>query len=61
MVPPSTKKPKVFTVTLTDEEHARMMALAQADGRSAANWVRNAINTSFEARGLSLKKKPQKK
>lgn len=46
----SRSKPKSFTFTLPEETHRRLMELAEAENRSAANWLVTVIDTTYEAR-----------
>ena len=39
-----------FTMVMTQDERDRLEALAEADHRSAADWVRVAILSAYEAR-----------
>jgi hypothetical protein len=42
-MPVTEKKPRQFSFILTDAEHRMLNDLAEADGRSAANWLRMVI------------------
>ncbi len=46
MAPTSKHKERSFTFTLSEEELARLHAIARAEGRPAANWLRHMINTA---------------
>ena len=47
MSPRTRAKPRVVTVTMSDEEHATLTALAEGTERSAAGWTRDAIVVTY--------------
>jgi hypothetical protein len=56
-MPVTEKKPKQFSFILTEDEHRMLSGLAEADGRSAANWLRMVIlreHLSKEFRGTGI-------
>lgn len=44
------KKPRTkrFTIVLNDKEHRALMAVAEHDNRSAADWIRMAVLRAHE-------------
>jgi hypothetical protein len=49
-----------FSLVMTEEERAKLEALADADHRSAGDWVRVLIVERYEARFGKKKPKPMK-
>ena len=56
---PATRKHN-FSMVMTEEERAHLEALAEADHRSAADWVRVAIATAYAERFGTKRAKPKK-
>jgi hypothetical protein len=56
-VPPTTDKPKQFAFILAEDEHRMLHDLAEADGRSSANWLRMIIRREFQARTAGERRK----
>lgn len=42
-MPTTAEKPRQFAFTLTEAEHKMLKEVAEADDRSAANWLRLVI------------------
>jgi|HubBroStandDraft_2_1064218.scaffolds.fasta_scaffold84563_2 hypothetical protein len=43
---------KQFALIMSEDEHRMLTELAERDGRSAASWIRVAIQVAYERRGL---------
>jgi hypothetical protein len=56
-MPPTADKPKQFAFILREDEHRMLHELAEADGRSSANWLRMVIRREHEA---LVRKKPRR-
>ncbi len=56
MAPVSPVKPKQFAFTLSEEELRMLHELAARDGRSASNWLRHVIRTTYAATVAKPKK-----
>jgi hypothetical protein len=54
-MPTSNDKPKQFSFILTADEHRMLQVLAEADDRSAANWLRLVIRREYEALPRALR------
>jgi hypothetical protein len=52
---------KRFTFVMTEAEHARLMALAEDDRRSAGDWLRLIVDREHRARFGSAKKRRAKR
>jgi hypothetical protein len=50
-----------FTMVMTDDEKRMLEALAQADDRSAAAWIRGAIKAAYGEKLGAEKSKKRKK
>lgn len=49
-----------FTFVLTDEEKQKLEAVASAENRSAANWLRSMIATQYAAKFGAKQPKPKR-
>lgn len=49
-----------FTLLFSEEERTMLEELATADGRSAANWIRQTIRREHSKLAPTPKKRPKK-
>lgn len=62
MSPPSTKaRGHRFTMLMTDEERAKLAAIAEAERRTASDWLRLVIEDAYAERfGTQKAKRPKR-
>jgi len=58
VAPTTDAKPKQFAFIMSTEEHEMLQELAEADGRSASGWLRQAIRVAHA--GLPKKKRTKR-
>lgn len=60
VTPKAATRAHKFTMVMTDEERAKLESLAESDRRSAADWLRVAIEDAYRAKFGDKKPKANK-